>query len=61
MKPAASWVAKWQRIETYVAGMYAVQVLGHLPGEIIGILEDAGVRYVPRDGSDPDAGLIEDE
>jgi transcription elongation factor SPT4 len=44
-----------------VPGIYAVQVLGQLPGDIVGALEDAGVRYVPRDGSDPDAGLIEDE
>jgi transcription elongation factor SPT4 len=49
--PRKSWVAKWQRVETYVPGMYAVQVLGTLPGEIVGALEDAGVSYVPRDGS----------
>ena len=49
--PAKSWVAKWQRLSQYVAGVYAVKVVGRLPEDVIQTLEDAGVRYVPRDGS----------
>ena len=48
--PAASWVARWQRIDNYVAGNYAMKIEGQLPDEVIQILEDGGVRYVPRDG-----------
>ena len=59
--PQASWVAKWQRISNYVAGVYAVKVVGTLPDEIIQILEDNGVRYMPRDGSagDEEGGVAE--
>lgn len=46
-----SWVARWQRLEGYVPGVYAVQVEGVLPEEIIAAAENAGVHYVPRDGS----------
>lgn len=46
-----SWVARWQRLEGYVHGVYAVQVEGLLPDEVIAAAEDAGVHYIPRDGS----------
>ncbi|KAF2443328.1 Spt4-domain-containing protein [Karstenula rhodostoma CBS 690.94] len=46
-----SWVARWQRLEGYVPGVYAVQVEGSLPDEVIAAVEDAGVHYIPRDGS----------
>ncbi|OKO99927.1 Transcription elongation factor spt4 [Penicillium subrubescens] len=49
--PAASWVARWQRLDNYVAGTYATKVTGSLPEYIISSLEDSGVKYVPRDGS----------
>ncbi|KAI5285323.1 transcription elongation factor spt4 [Ascosphaera aggregata] len=49
--PSTSWVAKYQRLDGYVPGTYAVKVTGILPQEIIASLEDAGVRYIPRDGS----------
>jgi transcription elongation factor SPT4 len=48
--PKNSWVAKWQRIDGYVPGMYAVQVIGTLPNSYVQDLQEAGVRYVPRDG-----------
>jgi transcription elongation factor SPT4 len=51
MSPTASWIAKWQRLESYAPGMYAVQVVGTLPEEVIQSLEDAGIRFVPRDGT----------
>lgn len=50
MDPKKSWVAKWQRVDGYVPGMYAVQVIGELPSSYVADLEDAGVKYVPRDG-----------
>lgn len=46
-----SWVARHQRLEGYVPGTYAVQVEGVLPDEAIAAAENAGVHYVPRDGS----------
>ena len=53
-QPTRSWVAKWQRIEGYVAGTYAVKVVGELPEGVVAALEGEGVRYVPRDGRDVD-------
>ncbi|KAF2397037.1 putative transcriptional elongation protein Spt4 [Trichodelitschia bisporula] len=52
--PARSWAAKWQRLDGYVQGMYAIQVIGVLPDDMIESLEAAGIRYVPRDGSRDD-------
>lgn len=67
--PQVSWVAKWQRLNGYVPGTYAVKVTGivsnradknyttrtnnlrQLPEDIIQAVEDAGVKYIPRDGS----------
>ncbi|KAL1602382.1 transcription elongation factor spt4 [Paraconiothyrium brasiliense] len=46
-----SWVARWQRLEGYVPGVYAVQVEGILPEEFIAAAEENGVHYIPRDGS----------
>jgi transcription elongation factor SPT4 len=50
--PRDSWVAKFQRLDNYVPGVYAVQVLGELPKAYIQDLADAGVRYVARDGQE---------
>jgi transcription elongation factor SPT4 len=47
-----SWVARFQRLEGYVPGVYATQVEGILPEEIISAVEHAGINYVPRDGSE---------
>ena len=52
--PGSSWVAKWQRIEGYVPGVYAVKVQGVLPDDVLQTVESAGIRYVPRDGSNND-------
>jgi transcription elongation factor SPT4 len=46
-----SWVARYQRLEGYVPGVYAVQVEGVLPEDVIVAAENAGVHYIPRDGS----------
>jgi len=52
--PQRSWVAKWQRLDGYVKGVYATKVSGQLPDEVIGAMEEAGMRYIPRDGSATD-------
>ncbi|AXA48286.1 transcription elongation factor SPT4 [Malassezia restricta] len=31
LQPEESWVAKWQRIEKRMVGLYAVKVVGRLP------------------------------
>lgn len=50
--PKDSWVARWQRVETFVRGMYAIKVVGNLPEDVIAQLQDDDVVYIPRDGSD---------
>jgi transcription elongation factor SPT4 len=49
--PKTSWVAKWQRLSDYIPGIYATKVVGLLPDDIVQALEDAGITYIPRDGS----------
>lgn len=53
-QPTQSWVAKWQRLDGYVPGVYAVKVVGELPRDIVSALEAEGVKYIPRDGRDVD-------
>ncbi|KAI1429558.1 transcription elongation factor spt-4 [Xylaria sp. FL1777] len=49
--PKKSWVAKWQRLDTYVPGVYAAKVSGSIPEDIRnGLIEDGHV-LIPRDGS----------
>lgn len=55
-QPTQSWVAKWQRLEGYVPGVYAVKVVGELPIDIVNALEGEGVKYIRRDGRDVDEG-----
>ncbi|KAL6708274.1 transcription elongation factor spt4 [Coniothyrium glycines] len=50
--PKKSWVARYQRIEDYVPGVYATQVEGMLPEDVIAAVENAGITYIPRDGSE---------
>ncbi|KAI5790169.1 Spt4/RpoE2 zinc finger-domain-containing protein [Geopyxis carbonaria] len=49
--PSKSWVARWQRIDGFAKGMYAVKVSGNLPEEILRELENSDLVYRPRDGS----------
>jgi transcription elongation factor SPT4 len=46
-----SWVGKWQRIEKYHKGIYAIRISGVLPVYIQEELMDKGISYRPRDGS----------
>ena len=45
--PEASWVAKWQRLDEYVPGVYAVKVVGTLNEDRVQDALEAGVRYFP--------------
>ncbi|KAL0095673.1 Spt4/RpoE2 zinc finger-domain-containing protein [Phycomyces blakesleeanus] len=51
MNPKESWVARWQRIDTYVVGLYAIRVYGRIPEDVEDVLERRGIAYRPRDGS----------
>lgn len=42
--PKKSWVAKWQRLDSYVPGVYATKVSGSIPEDIRnGLIEDGHV------------------
>jgi transcription elongation factor SPT4 len=54
--PATSWIAKWQRLDRFVSGTYAVKVAGVLPDEVrVSLEEEYNITYVPRDGSQTEA------
>lgn len=54
MQPSDSWVARWTRVDKFVAGLYAAKVQGLLDDEIVEELESMGIKYRPRDGSQVD-------
>jgi transcription elongation factor SPT4 len=46
--PQKSWVAKWQHLDTYVQGVYAIKVSGQLPEEVrTTIEEEYRITYIP--------------
>jgi len=46
--PTKSWVAKWQRLDKYVRGVYATKVSGQLPDDVrTTIEEEYRVTYIP--------------
>ena len=46
--PSKSWVAKWQRLDGYVKGVYATKVSGRLPDEVANTVDDeARIKYIP--------------
>ncbi|XP_064612731.1 LOW QUALITY PROTEIN: transcription elongation factor SPT4-like [Liolophura sinensis] len=51
MSPEDSWVAKWQRINRFTKGCYAISVTGRLPPGIVRELKSKGVNYRQRDTS----------
>jgi transcription elongation factor SPT4 len=43
-EPADSWVARWQRLEGYVGGVYACKVVGTVSvGDFLLVEEEGGV------------------
>jgi len=49
MTPQESWVAKWQRINRCVRGIYAISVSGRLPLKVVRVMKARGVKYRSRD------------
>ncbi|XP_022102220.1 transcription elongation factor SPT4-like [Acanthaster planci] len=49
--PEDSWVGKWQRINRYHKGCYAISVTGRLPNQVIRDLKSRGIVYRSRDTS----------
>jgi transcription elongation factor SPT4 len=48
--PTRSWVAKWQRLDGYVKGVYAIKVSGQLPDDVrTTIEEEYRIQYIPYD------------
>lgn len=46
--PSKSWVAKWQRLDGYHPGMYALKVSGQLSDEMRTTLEEEyRIQYIP--------------
>jgi len=46
--PGKSWVAKWQRLEGYVRGVYATKVSGQLPDDVrVQLEEEYRIQYIP--------------
>ncbi|KAI0124225.1 Spt4/RpoE2 zinc finger-domain-containing protein [Xylariales sp. AK1849] len=46
--PAESWVARWQRLDQYVKGVYAIKVSGQLPDDVrTTIEEEYRITYIP--------------
>ncbi|KAH8999565.1 transcription initiation protein spt4 [Lactarius hengduanensis] len=52
--PEKSWVARWQRTNKYVRGMYAITVKGRIPEDVEQELESQGIKYRPRDQTEVD-------
>lgn len=46
-----SWVAKWQGLDKFQPGLYAVRVTGSPPGDVLDELEQRGIPFKQRDGS----------
>ena len=49
MDPTDSWVARWQRIDSHVRGMYAISVSGELPEAIKRSLREKDIQVRSRD------------
>lgn len=46
--PTRSWVAKWQRLDGYVRGVYATKVSGQLPDDVRATIEEEyRITYIP--------------
>ena len=54
--PSSSWVARWQRLDGYVPGVYAVKVVGQVSHAWLWLISDPweslGIRYSSAIGFD---------
>ena len=44
IKPRTSWVAKWQRVSSFVPGAYAISIDARIPDDIVEQLEENRLR-----------------
>uniref|UniRef100_A0A2M4AWL9 Transcription elongation factor SPT4 n=2 Tax=Anopheles triannulatus TaxID=58253 RepID=A0A2M4AWL9_9DIPT len=51
MSPDDSWVCKWQRINRFTKGIYAISVSGRLPAAMVREMKNRGIPYRIRDTS----------
>ncbi|XP_035792416.1 transcription elongation factor SPT4-like [Anopheles albimanus] len=51
MSPDDSWVCKWQRINRFTKGIYAISVSGRLPTNMVREMKNRGIPYRIRDTS----------
>ncbi|KAI3384753.1 hypothetical protein SNEBB_006990 [Seison nebaliae] len=49
MDPRNSWVGKWQQIDSFVPGVYAISVSGTFPSEIRRELSGQHITIINRD------------
>ncbi|TPX32595.1 hypothetical protein SmJEL517_g04265 [Synchytrium microbalum] len=54
LNPEKSWVARWQRVDKFTRGLYAIKVIGVLPDGVVDDIEAAGITYSRRDGTEID-------
>jgi len=52
MRPTDSWVARWQRIDKFAKGIYAIRVYGLLPEDVLDTMSSMGYEYRARDGTE---------
>ncbi|KAI9297591.1 transcription initiation Spt4 [Neoconidiobolus thromboides FSU 785] len=51
LRPQNSWACRFQHIDSFQPGLYALQVFGRIPDDVEDELESRGIPYIPRDGS----------
>ncbi|KAK7863703.1 hypothetical protein R5R35_003089 [Gryllus longicercus] len=49
--PERSWVCRWQRIDRFHRGIYAISVSGKPPSHVLRDMENRGIVYRSRDTS----------
>ncbi len=47
--PSKSWVAKFNRLDTYVPGVYALHVTGKLPKDVLTKMAELKIAYIPSE------------
>ena len=48
MQPKASWVARWQKIQNFIPGCYAVKIVADIPPEVDDLCEEANVMNLGK-------------
>ena len=48
MQPKQSWVARWQKVQNFIPGCYAVKVAADIPDEVDELCAEAGVMNLGK-------------